>query len=48
LAAAAQNIKKIALLLSRMGPQMPLATLPALLNAYIGLLRSYQQIDAAQ
>ena len=29
LAATAQNIKKIALLLSRMGPHMPLSTLPA-------------------
>jgi IS5 family transposase len=48
LAAAAQNIKKIALLLSRMGPNMPFSTLAAILKAYIGLLRSYQQIDAAQ
>ncbi len=47
LAATAQNIKKIALLLSRTGSQMPLSTLTALLNAYIGLLRSYRQITAA-
>jgi Transposase DDE domain len=38
LAAAAQNIKKIALLLSRMGPQMPLFTRHALLSAYVRLL----------
>jgi len=38
LAAAAQNIKKIALLLSRMGPNMPPSMLQALLSAFIGLL----------
>jgi len=48
LAATAQNIKKIALLLSGLGPQMPLSTLSALLNAYIDMLRSYQQIAAAR
>lgn len=38
LAAASQNIKKIALLLSR-GPQMPPSTLKALLDAYLRLLQ---------
>ena len=41
LAATAQNIKKIALLLSRMGPNMPPSTLPALLDAYIALCNQY-------
>jgi hypothetical protein len=44
LAATAQNIKKIALRLSRMGPQTPLLLLPALVSAYSGQLRRYQQI----
>jgi transposase len=44
LAATAQNIKKIALMLSRHGSESPLSTIQALLNAYIGLLRRYQQI----
>ena len=47
LAAAAQNIKKIALLLSRMGPNMPLATIQALLDAYITQLRQYQHMAEA-
>jgi len=41
LAAAAQNIKKIALLLSRMGPDMPTSTLRALVDAYIALCGQY-------
>ena len=47
LAATAQNIKKIALLLSRTGSQMPLPALPALLNTYSALLHLYQHIAAA-
>jgi transposase len=39
LAASAQNIKKIALLLSRTGPEMPLSTRYALLTAYLRLLQ---------
>ena len=39
LAAACQNIKKIALLLSRSGPQMPPSRLKPLLNAYLRLLQ---------
>jgi transposase len=46
LAAAAQNIKKIALLLSRTGPNLPPSTIWALLSAHIAQLRRYQQIDA--
>ena len=46
LAAAAQNIKKIALLLSRMGPNLPFFTVAALLTAYIEQLRRYLQIAA--
>ena len=42
LAATAQNIKKIALLLSRRGPNPPSALFPALLSAYIDLLHRYQ------
>jgi transposase len=44
LAATAQNIKKIALLLSRIGPEMPSSSLQTLLSAYIEQLRQYQQI----
>jgi len=47
LAATAQNIKKIALMLTRNGSESCLPTIQALLNAYIGLLRQYQQIAAA-
>ena len=48
LAATAQNIKKIALLLSRTGPHTPPSLLQALVSAYIGLLRRYKQLmDAA-
>jgi transposase len=47
LAATAQNIKKIALLMNRMGPNMPLTTLMVLLNAYITQLQLYQSIDQA-
>ncbi len=47
LAATAQNIKKIALTLSRNDPKSSLATISALLNAYIRLLRCYLQIAAA-
>jgi hypothetical protein len=47
LAATAQNIKKIALLLSRNG-QNPLGSaIPPLLSAYLGLLQHYQR-NAAQ
>lgn len=41
LAAAAQNIKKIALLLSTEGQNLPLSTLTALLSAHIDLLERY-------
>lgn len=44
LAATAQNIKKIALLLSRMGPNLPPSGLQTLLSAYIDQLRSYQRL----
>jgi hypothetical protein len=44
LAATAQNIKKIALLLSRTGPNTPPSLLPPLVNAYIDLLRRYQKL----
>jgi transposase len=44
LAATAQNIKKIALLLSRMGTEAPLSTFQTLLSAYIEQLRRYQQL----
>jgi len=47
LAATAQNIKKIALLLSKTGPKMPPSLLQTLLSAYIGLLRRYRQLAAA-
>lgn len=47
MAAAAQNIKKIALLLSRVGPQMRPTARKSLLDAYIGLLRLIATIDAA-
>lgn len=39
LAAACQNLKKIALLLSRSGPQTPPSTLKTLLQAYLRLLQ---------
>ena len=42
LAATAQNIKKIALLLSRSGPNLPFSSLTALLSAYLDLLHRYQ------
>jgi transposase len=42
LAAAAQNIKKIALLLSRNHGKMPISALQSLLSAYIRLLNRYQ------
>jgi len=45
-AATAQNIKKIALLLSRTAPNLPISTVAALLTAYIDQLRRYQQITA--
>jgi hypothetical protein len=44
LAATAQNIKKIALLLSRIGPDMPTSTLPPLLSTYIALLLTHRQL----
>lgn len=46
LAATAQNIKKIALLLSKMGAQMSPSAFQKLLSAYTGLLRAYQQLAA--
>lgn len=46
LAAAAQNIKKIALLLSNTGPDLPLSALGTLLSAYIDQIRRYQRIAA--
>ena len=46
LAAAAQNIKKIALLLSRMGPKMPNCSSPALLAAYIDLLHHCRRLHS--
>jgi hypothetical protein len=46
LAATAQNIKKIALLLSRTGPDLPISTHTALLTAYSDQIRRYQQIAA--
>ena len=45
LAATAQNIKKIALMLSRTGPNMPLWTILALLNAYKDQLHRYQTLQ---
>jgi transposase len=47
LAATAQNIKKIALLLSRTGPNTTLTALLALLDAYIAQLHRYQALDRA-
>ena len=44
LAATAQNIKKIALLLSRNGPKLPFSTLQALLSTYMNQFRSYLQL----
>jgi transposase len=46
LAATAQNIKKIALLLSRTEPKMPHSAFPALLSAYIDHLHQYQLLAA--
>jgi hypothetical protein len=46
LAATAQNIKKIALLLSRSDFKVPVSALQMLLSAYIDQLHRYQQIAA--
>jgi hypothetical protein len=46
LAATAQNIKKIALLLSTTGSHLPTSGLQTLLAAYIEQLHRYQQIQA--
>jgi transposase len=46
LAATAQNIKKIALLMSRMAPNMPPSTLVALLDAYHALCSQYLDLFA--
>lgn len=46
LAATAQNIKKIALLLGKSGPNMPPSALQALLSAYINLLERYRRLVA--
>lgn len=48
LAATAQNIKKIALLLSRSGPGTPFSLLQALVSAYIDHLCRYQQLAPAR
>ncbi len=45
LAATAQNIKKIALLLSRMGSNTPSTTLLAILNAFTAQMKFYQHIE---
>jgi transposase len=45
LAATAQNIKKIALLLSQTGPDTPLTALLALLDAYTAQLHRYQKLN---
>lgn len=47
LTAVAQNIKKIALLLSRMGPEMTPATRTTLFNAYLGLLQLLRALVAS-
>ena len=47
LAATAQNIKKIALLFSTMGPNLPTSALQTLLATYIEQLRRYHQIHVA-
>src|ERR1700738_5692629 len=47
LAATAQNIKKIALLISRMGPDTPSSTLYRLLTAYRDRLQRLHQLIAA-
>lgn len=46
LAATAQNIKKIALQLGRIGPNTPFTAFNALLQAYKALLHQYRQIAA--
>jgi transposase len=48
LAATAQNIKKIALLLSKMADAIGSSALQQLLCAYTGLLRAYQQLAAVE
>jgi transposase len=48
LAATAQNIKKIALLLSGTGPNTPFTTIQTLLDAFQDQIRRYRQIAAAQ
>jgi transposase len=45
LAATAQNIKKIALMLSRPGPNTPLTTMLALLDAFTAQLNRYQKLN---
>ena len=47
LAATAQNIKKIALMLSKTGTNMPLTALLALLDAYSAQFRLYRALDQA-
>lgn len=47
LAATAQNIKKIALLLSRNGSKIPFSALQVLLSAYIDQLQRYLRISAS-
>jgi hypothetical protein len=46
-AATAQNIKKIALLMSRMGPNTPLLLLLTPVSAYGGQIRCYQKLKTA-
>ena len=48
LAATAQNIKKIALLLGRTGPNTPLFLIQALVSAYSGLLHRNQLLANAK
>ena len=47
LAATAQNIKKIALLLSRVGPETPSSTIETILSACIAQLKRYRIIADA-
>ena len=47
MAATAQNIKKIALLLSRIGPNLPPSGMQTLLSAYIDQLHQYQFLNAS-
>lgn len=48
LAAAAQNIKKIALLLSRVDPDTPFSVFQSLMSAYLELLRAFLTLKTTQ